>query len=68
MTSVNLEKLVEYLKIQESLQSQNFTENYLCITKYFDIFSQNNIKKMNHLKPYVIYLKKYFRGRYFVQL
>ena len=64
MTSVNFEKLVVYLKIQESLQSQNFTENYLCITKYFDIVfpkhipqAQNNIIKINKLKPYVIYLK-----------
>ena len=64
MTSVNLEKLVEYLKIQESWQSQNFTENYLCTTKYFDIFSpkhipqaQNIIIKINQLKPYIIYVK-----------
>ena len=29
MTSVNLEKTLQYLKIQESLQSENLAEYYL---------------------------------------
>ena len=30
MTSVNLEKTLEYLNIQESLRCENLTEYYLC--------------------------------------
>ena len=30
MMSVNLEKTLKYLKIQESLRSENLTECYLC--------------------------------------
>ena len=30
MTSVNLGKTLEYLKIQESLRSENLTEYHLC--------------------------------------
>ena len=30
MTSVNLEKSLEHLKIQENLRSENNTEYYLC--------------------------------------
>ena len=30
MTSVNLEKNLEYFKIQESLRSENLTKYYLC--------------------------------------
>ena len=30
MTSVNLEKTLEYLKIQESLRSENLKKYYLC--------------------------------------
>ena len=38
MTIVNLEKILEYLKIQERLRSQNFTEYYLRVKEYFDMF------------------------------
>ena len=38
MTSVNLEKTLEYLKIQESLQSENFTQSTIHVKKYFYIF------------------------------
>ena len=37
MRSANLEKTLEYLQIQESVRSENFTEYYLCIQEYFDI-------------------------------
>ena len=37
MKSVNLEKTLEYLKIQENLRSENFGEYYLSIQEYFDI-------------------------------
>ena len=30
MTSVNLEKILEYLMIKEGLRSENLTEYYLC--------------------------------------
>ena len=30
MTSVNLEKILEYFKVQESLPSENLTKYYLC--------------------------------------
>ena len=35
MTSVNLEKTLEYFKIQESVLSENLTEYYLYIFIYF---------------------------------
>ena len=38
MTILNLEKILEYLKIQERLRSQNFTEYYLRVKEYFDMF------------------------------
>ena len=38
MTSVNLEKTLEYLKIQESLRSENLTEYYLCKGIFLYVF------------------------------
>ena len=37
MTSVNFKKTIEYLKIQESLRSENLTKYYLC-KKSFHMF------------------------------
>ena len=39
MTSINLEKTLEYPKIQESLRSENLTEYYLCKGMFFLCFS-----------------------------
>ena len=39
MTSVNLEKTLEYLKIQESLPSANLTKYYLCNRVFLHVFS-----------------------------
>ena len=40
MTYVNLKKTIEYLKIVESLRSENLTEYHLCTVKeYLYIFS-----------------------------
>ena len=38
VTSVNLEKTLEYLKIQESLPSENLTEYYLRKRIFFHVF------------------------------
>ena len=38
MTSINLEKSLEYLKIQESLRSENLTEYYLCKWVFLNVF------------------------------
>ena len=38
MTSVNLEKTLEYPKIQESLRPENLTEYYLCKGMFFFMF------------------------------
>ena len=39
MTSVNLEKTLEYFKIQESLRSENLTEYYFSCKGIFLCFS-----------------------------
>ena len=40
MMYVNLKKAIEYLKILESLRSENLTEYHLCtVTEYLYIFS-----------------------------
>ena len=38
ITSINVEESFEYLQIQESLQSENFTGHCLFIKEYFDMF------------------------------
>ena len=38
MTSANLEKTLEYLKIQENLRSENLTEHYLCEEIFLYVF------------------------------
>ena len=38
MTSVNLEKFLEYLKIQKSLRSENLTKYYLCKGIFLYVF------------------------------
>ena len=38
MTSVNLKKSLEYLKVQESLRSENFLQHYLYREEYIDMF------------------------------
>ena len=38
MTSVNLEKTLEYLKMQESLRSENLTEYYLGKSIFLHVF------------------------------
>ena len=38
MTSVNLEKTLEYPKIQESLPTENLTEYYLCKRIFLYVF------------------------------
>ena len=38
MTSVNLEKTLEYLNIQENLPSENHTEYYLCKGIFLHVF------------------------------
>ena len=38
MVSINLEKTLEYHKIQESLRSENFTTDYFCVKEYFEMF------------------------------
>ena len=38
MTSVNLEKTLKYLKIQESLRSENLTEYCLCKGIFLYVF------------------------------
>ena len=35
MTSVNLEKILEYLKIQESLRSDNLIQSIINVNEYF---------------------------------
>ena len=44
-TSFNLEKTLEYLKIQESLRSENLTEYYSCkgIFSYFSLYTERYI-------------------------
>ena len=39
MTSVNLEKFLEYLRIQKSLRSENLTKYYLCKGIFYMFFS-----------------------------
>ena len=38
MTTINLEKTLRYVKIQEILRSAIFTEYELCKKEYFDMF------------------------------
>ena len=38
MTSANLEKTLEYLKIQECWQPENITEYYICVKENFYVF------------------------------
>ena len=33
-----LEKILEYVKIQENFRPENFAQYYLCIKEYFDMF------------------------------
>ena len=39
MTSVNLEKILKYLKIHENLRYKNLTKHCLCMKEYFHTFS-----------------------------
>ena len=41
MTSVNIEKTLDLLKIPKSLWFENFRENYSYVKEYFDRFPSN---------------------------
>ena len=55
LTSVNLEKTLEYLKIQESLRSENLTKYYLCkglfscFSPPWKILCKYRVKQINEL-------------------
>ena len=53
MTSVNLEKTHEYLKIQESLRSENLTKYYrnifICFTLPWKILYKHKVKQITDL-------------------
>ena len=55
MTSVNLEKSLEYLKIEESLRFENFIEYYLCEGIFLYVFL------------FMIICLKCISGEFFVQ-
>ena len=76
MRSVNLEKTLEYFKIQEILRSENLTAYYLCkgITLEVFLYPERHIiqakSKTNHRisqKPYDYLRKVHFRGMFLVQ-
>ena len=50
MMSINLEKNLEYFKVQKSLRSENFTELYLCIKGQIDMFfsTSKHISQAKH--------------------
>ena len=73
---LNIERTFRYLKIQDSLPSENVTEYYLCIKKYFEIFSlsrdifdQHKIKEVIELVTTLDYycLKAISEWRFFVE-
>ena len=75
MTFANLQKTLNYLRIQEILLSENFTGYYLLIKEYFicSALTRNLFRKLeiiyfklelNHLKLYDYLFKNHFRGRY----
>ena len=54
MTSANLGKILEYLKIQENLLSKNFTKYYLCKGMFLYVFLyperyKHNVKEIIEL-------------------
>ena len=74
MTSVNLEKTFEYLKIQESLRSENITKYYLCKGLFLCfsllwkiLYNKYKVKQINELaKPYDYLLKTHLIEMFFV--
>ena len=55
MTSINLGKTIEYLKIQESLLSENLTEYYLCkgillcFSQHWKVLFEHKVKQIIEL-------------------
>ena len=73
MASVNLEKTLQYLKIQEGLQSEYLTEYYLCkgIVLYGFVYKVKQIIKLTKTLWllryfYDIWLKGYIEGLFLV--
>ena len=62
MTSVNLEKTLEYFKIQDSLPSENLTMYYLCKGIFLcfslprNILYKHKVKQMTELSTWIYYL------------
>ena len=62
MTSFSLEKTLEYLKIQESLRSENLTECYLCKGIFLYVFLFLLFFSLSYLIAYDYLFKIHFRG------
>ena len=73
--SVNLEKSVEYLKIQKNLATENFAEYYLCIKEYFGMLfaAQKHIPQAQNERIhwfcnwYDYLCKRHVGGGFFIQ-